>query len=467
MGRILIKGVHVATPESAPERLPRLSDILIADGRIAAIEPEIAAPDAERIDGGGAIATAGLIDSHRHVWQTAIRGVAADWSLVDYVREIRVGYATAYTPEHVYLANLVGALEALDTGVTALCDYSHVMNSPEHTEAAIQGLTDAGIRGVFCYGFYDVPTRTRRFHDHEGRLAHARETAQAFRGAAGPLLRFGLALTEFHLAKPEQTDSEIRVARDHDALITLHVGTFGSPHGIADLDRRGMLGADMLHVHANMCDDRELERVVETGGGLSITPETEMQMGMGFPATNRLLQAGGVPSFGVDIVSNNSGDMLTQMRLALQTARALDNQRMLDTGRPPEKIGLSVRDALRFGTEGGARAMGYGSEIGRLAVGAAADIALFGTAGLNMTPMGDPVAMLLLQARPGDASTVIVDGRIVKRDGRLAHADLPALRGRLNDAYREIVAQAETTRDRGAETANAYAKVISRAVSDG
>lgn len=466
MAKLLIKSVYPACPDGRPEPQPRSHDILIDGNRIAAIEPELDIADARIVDGKGAIATAGLIDTHRHVWQTAIRGVAADWSLVDYVREIRVGYATAYSPEHVYLANLVGALEAIDTGVTAICDFSHIMNSPAHTEAAIQGLTDAGIRGVFCYGFYDVPTRARIFADHDERIAHAREIARTFRDTAGPLLRFGLALTEFGLVGPEQTDGEIAVARKHDALITLHVGTFGSPHGIADLDRRGMLGPDMLHVHANMCDDEEIGRLVESGGGLSITPETEMQMGMGFPVTNRLLEAGGLPSFGVDIVSQNSGDMLTQMRIALQTARAIDNQAVLDQGRVPEKVSLDVRDALRFGTEGGAAAMGLGRDIGRLEVGAVADIALFDTQGLNMMPMSDPVAMLLLQARPGDAATVLIDGRVVKQDGVLAGADLVALRDRLNEGYAEIAEQVGRSRDTAAATADAYARVVSGAVGN-
>lgn len=464
MDKLLIKSAYVATPDAAPNLRPTTSDILIVGGRIAAIEPEIAVAGARVIDGKGAIATAGMIDTHRHVWQTAIRGVAADWSLTDYVREIRVGYATAYTPDHVYLANLVGALEALDTGVTTVCDYSHIMNSPEHTEAAIQGLTDAGIRGVFCYGFYDVPTRARAFTDHAGRLAHAEEVVRRFDAVAGPRLTFGLALTEFGLVEPDQTASEIKVARKHDALITLHVGTFGSPHGIADLDRHGLLGPDMLHVHANMCDEREIARVVESGGGLSITPETEMQMGMGFPVTNRLLKAGGAPSIGVDIVSQNSGDMLTQLRIALQTARAIDNQEVLDRGSVPDEVSLSVRDALRFGTEFGADALKLGRDVGRLSVGAIADIALFDTRGTNMTPMTDPVSMLMLQSRPGDVSTVLVEGKIVKENGRLVHADLDALKERLNDSFGEIAADVEQARDVAAKTAAAYANVVSSAV---
>lgn len=445
----LIKNVYVADPDSALNLRPETSDILIRDGRIVAIGQGIEAPDLEVIDGDKAIAGAGMIDSHRHIWQTAIRGVAADWTIVDYIREIRVGYATPYTPDHVYLANYAGALEALDTGVTCVCDFSHIMNSPAHTEAAIQGLTDAGIRGVFCYGFYDVPTRTRHFQSHSERVRHADEVAQVFKSTAGPVLDFGLALTEFAVADDEQTDAEIAIARRHDALITLHIGGKSHPRAFHELSERGRLGPDMLHVHANYATVEELELMVKSGGSLSVTPETEMQMGMGWPATNRLIEAGGMPSFGVDIVSDFGGDMLTQVRLALQTARATANEEIAKGGGWPDGVPFTVRDGLKFGTEGGARAVRMAGEIGTLRKGARADIVLWSTKGLNMAPFTDPVSMLVLHARPGDVSTVLVDGRVVKRDGRLLGVNYADLTQKLNDSFREISDSVEYQKDQG------------------
>ncbi|MCO5162241.1 MAG: amidohydrolase family protein [Mesorhizobium sp.] len=458
----LIRNVFVADPDSEHALFPRPSNIFVRNGRIAAIGPDVWASDVEIIDGRGAIACAGMVDSHRHIWQTAIRGVAADWSLADYVREIRVGYAAPYSPDHVYLSNYVGALEALDTGVTAVCDFSHIMNSPAHTEAAIQGLTDAGIRGVFCYGFYDVPTRSRAFANHSDRVRHADEVARIFRSTAGPLLDFGLALTEFALVDGEQTDDEIAIARRHDALITLHVGGYSYPRGIGYLKERGKLGPDMLHVHANWSTIEELELLVQAGGSLSVTPETEMQMGMGLPMTNKLLEVGGMPSFGVDIVSNNSGDMLTQLRLGLQMARAIDNQKTIETGKAPDKITMTVRDALRFGTEGGARAIRKQGEIGRLTKGLLADIVLFSAQGLHMAPMTDPVGMLLLQSRPGDVELVMVEGRIVKRDGRLVNVDYAGLTAKLSDAFREIAEHVEGARDKSTLSAKRWLNTLQR-----
>ena len=464
---ILIRDVFIADHESDPTLTPGRAEILVEDGRISAIGRGLSDDVTEIIEGYGAIAAPGFADSHRHIWQTGIRGVAADWSLADYVRQIRVGYATAFSPYDVYLSTLVGALEAIDTGVTSICDFSHIMNSPAHTEAAIQGLADSRIRGVYCYGFYDVPTRDRHFTAHDQRVAHADEVAKGFARKAGSLLDFGIATTETKLVTPDQTDAEIAVARKHDGLITLHVGTMGSPHGIAELDARGKLGSDMLFVHANMCSDEELRRMVETGASLSITPETEMQMGMGWPTTNRLLAVGGVPSFGVDIVSQNSGDMLTQLRIALQTARAIENQTYLDRGVVPDKIALTVRDALNFGTVGGIKAMKLGDDLGRLKVGARADIALFRGVGTNMIPFSDTVSMLMLQSKPGDADTVLIDGRIVKRHGMLEGQNLGNLREKLNDSFQRIAEEVEHSRDLEANTTGAYANVVAGATTSG
>jgi 5-methylthioadenosine/S-adenosylhomocysteine deaminase len=219
----------------------------------------------------------------------------------------------------------------------------------------------------------------------------------------------------------------------------------------------------MLHVHANWSTMEELELLVKAGGSLSVTPETEMQMGMGLPMTNQLIEVGGMPSFGVDIVSNNSGDMLTQLRLGLQMARALDNQKIIETGKAPDKVTLTVRDALRFGTEGGARAVRKAGEIGRLAKGALADIVLFSCKGLHMAPMNDPVGMLLLQSRPGDAELVMVNGKIVKRDGKLVGVDYAALTDRLNDSFREIAGHIEDSRDRSRESASRWIATVNRA----
>ena len=440
------------------------ADILVQNGAIAAIGPALPADDAEVIEAAGTIIMPGFVDTHRHLWQTSIRGVAVDWSLVDYIRNIRLGYATAYRPEDVYVSTLVGALEAMDAGITTLGDFCHIMRSPEHAEAAAQALRDSGIRARLHYGFYDIPEAKPVFKTHADRLAHARAFRRGFGGPAA-LVSMGVALTEFNLLPIADTAAEIALARELDLDITMHMGTLSTPDGVSRLQAAGLLGPRMLHVHCNASTDAELRLIAESGGALSITPETEMQMGMGFPTTNRALRAGLAPTFGIDIVSDCSGDMVSQMRLALQTARAIDNQVVLDTGVLPVSIKMTVADAFGYATAGGAAALGLDGTIGALRVGARADIVLIRTEGLHHMPRTpDPVATIVLQSRPGDVDTVLVDGIVRKRHGHMVDVDLVALghRAQASSDYVAVEATRTAADAATATTASVYAAGVSR-----
>ncbi|MDF2116792.1 amidohydrolase family protein [Roseiarcaceae bacterium H3SJ34-1] len=459
--RILIKGGRVIGAASPT------ADVLVEGTLIRAIAPEIAADDVEIIDAHGMIVMPGFVDTHRHLWQTAIRGVAADWSLVEYIRNIRLGYATSYRPEDVYVSNYIGALEAIDAGITAVCDFCHIIRSPDHTRAAVDGLRDAGIRAHFYQGFYDIPEQTPVFADHDSRLDHARATwRDRFSTATSDLISMGVALTEFGLVPMDSTRAEVAVAREFGLPITMHMGTLSTPDGVSKLRQAGLLGPDMLHVHCNASSDEELRQIADSGGQVSITPETELQMGMGIPITNRALAAGLKPTFGIDIVSDCSGDMFAQMRLALQTARAIDNERILQTGKMPVSIDLTVRDAFDFATIHGAAAMGQQDKIGSLAPGKRADIVLLAMDGVHhMPPSLDPLATIVLQARPSDVRTVMIDGVIRKRDGKLMGVDLPALGQRALASSAHLARAFETAAARTASspTATTYAGAVSNA----
>ena len=459
--KILIKGGTVIGRDEAR------ADILVEGSLIREIAAEISA-DARVIDASGMIVMPGFVDTHRHLWQTSIRGVAADWSLVGYIRNIRLGYATGYRPEDVYISTYVGALEALDSGVTTVCDYCHIIRSPEHADAAIRGLRDAGIRARFHLGFYDIPDENPYFKSHADRCRHLRAVREgSFAGGAKTdLVALGVAMTECNLIPIEDTAAEANLARELDLPITLHMGTLSTPDGASRLDAAGLLGPDMLHVHCNASSDDELRLIARSGGALSITPETELQMGMGIPVTNRALAVGLTPSFGIDIVSDYSGDMFAQMRIGLQAARAVDNEKVLRTGKMPVDIPLTVRDGFAFATINGAAAMGLEQSIGSLAPGKKADIALLAVDGVHhMPPSLDPYASIVLQARPDDVRTVIVDGVVRKLDGKLQGADLPALRERALASSRHLAKTlAESAaRTGGTNTATVYAGAVAQA----
>src|SRR5690349_21913017 len=120
------------------------ADILVDGERIADVAPRIDAADARVIDAGGMIVLPGFVDTHRHVWQTQLRTVATDWSLFDYFAQMRLLYSAFYEPDDVFLGNHVGALEALDAGITTLVDHCHILHTPEHSDEAVRGLVESG-----------------------------------------------------------------------------------------------------------------------------------------------------------------------------------------------------------------------------------------------------------------------------------------------------------------------------------
>lgn len=442
---ILIRDGRVLT--MAPGAAEAAVDVLVRGGRIAEVAPAIDCADAEVIDAAGRIVLPGFVDTHRHVWQTQLRTVAADWSLFDYFAQMRLVYSAFYGPEDVFLGNHVGALEALSAGITTLVDHCHILHTPEHTDEAVRGLDESGIRAVFCYGLFESPS----YRDDPVRTALApgwrREDARRLRrgrlASDDARVRFGFAPAEIDANPYEVNVEEIAFARELGAhRISCHVamGAYDSGQRFVErLGRDGLLADDLLFVHGSALTDAELARMAESGAAVSATPETEMQMGMGFPVAFRARDAGVRSSLGIDIVSNYSGDMFAQMRLCLQASRALANAGYERRDRAPRTIRPGIRDVLELATRDGARAIGLADRIGTLEAGKQADIAILRTDAIHMTPAIDAAAAIVLNANAGDVETVLVGGRIVKRDGRLVGVDWPSLSQRLEASSRRIV----------------------------
>jgi cytosine/adenosine deaminase-related metal-dependent hydrolase len=420
MGRTLLAGGEVLVGDPGAGEV-QTADLLIEDGRIAAIGSELA-DDAEIVDVAGGLVIPGFVDTHRHVWQTAMRGICADWTLLDYFLGIRVNSAGVFTPEDVYAGNFVGALEALDAGVTCVLDFSHCLNSPDHADEAVRGLRETGIRGTWAYGMYPVPVEDPAFPGIQERAADARRVRAEHFSAEDDRLRMGVALTELGLVPWDTTVAEVELARELDALVTAHMGAVWSDRRqpeVALLHAAGLLGSNQVHVHCNACSGHELDLLAEAGASVSVTPETELQMGMGFPVTQRLLDRGMTPSIGCDIVSNNRGDLFTQMRMGLACERARTNENELRTGVMPETLTLTAAEMLRFATLGGAKALGLESEIGSIEVGKAADLVVLRIDGLGFAPPNDPVAQIVMQAGINEVDSVFVGGDAVKLGGAL------------------------------------------------
>ena len=447
MGRTLIRGGCIVSLDDAVGDLPR-GDILIEDGKILEVGPSLEAGDALIIDASDRIVLPGFVDTHRHVWQAAMRSITADWSLMDYIRGIRMRAARTFRAEDMYAAQYAGALEALDAGVTTIVDYCHNILTPDHAWESIRGLRDAGLRAVWCLGFNFPHGMESHWANTEGKAKFAREVAAEHFTSKDALLTLGIAPEEFGLATPEQCELQYQMARELDARITQHVNClrFGKdPEEVANLlAPRELLGPDVLLVHMGYTTDEEWRMVADAGASVSFTPETELQMGMGITPTGVVRRFGITPSYGADIVSNNSGDMFFPLRLALQVERAVVNVPIVDGGAMPEGVTVTCREVLHWGTQGGARAAGLDHRIGSLTPGKQADLVLIRTDGIGFAGWNerDPVASVILQANAGNVDTVLVAGEIVKRDGELC-SDAQAACALLTDAARHVAAATE------------------------
>jgi cytosine/adenosine deaminase-related metal-dependent hydrolase len=436
MGRKVIRRTWAVTLDDKLGDV-RDADILIEDGRIAEIGPELDAGDAEELPGEGTIAIPGFVDTHRHTWQSLVRGVGCDWTLDDYFQGIRGMVGWHYRPEDVYAGNIAGALEALNAGVTALLDWSHIQNSPEHSDAAIAALRETRGRAVFAYG------NSNRGWQPVSDEPHSRDAVR-IRGehfaSDDDLVTMMLALRGPQWSTLNVTQHDFELARELDVRITVHVGDglWGlRTQPILRLHERGLLGPDVTYVHCNSLLDEEYRLMADSGATASISAELEMHMGHGFPPTGKLREVGIEPSLSVDVVDSVPGDMFSTMRTTLAMERALVHQRHLDLGEMTPRGGITARDVLRFATIEGARACGLDDRIGSLSPGKQADVVLVSTDAWNMIPFNDPLGAVVSQAGIANVDTVLVAGEVVKRDGRLLHASLPRVR-----------ALAEASRDR-------------------
>jgi 5-methylthioadenosine/S-adenosylhomocysteine deaminase len=395
---LLLRGGTVI--DTFPEVVVRpRTDVLIDDGRIVAVGPGLSA-DAEVIDASERIVLPGFVDTHRHLWQTGLRGIAVDANLGVYFERVLGRYGSRFRPQDVAAGNLVGALECLDAGITTVQDYSHIQRTPEHADAALDALERSGIRAVFGYG--PSPLSGGAVNAGELRRIMARRSE-----------RIGLAVASIgpSFAPAEVVRADWELADSLGLPVVVHLSSSSqTPDPVAQLRDTGLSRPNTLYVHGNNLPDSELKVIAETGAAVSVTPTVEARMEMGPPLAGRLRAAGVDFSLGIDVVTTAGGDMFRAMHEVL----ALGYQT------------FSAADVLQLATYGGARALGL-ADVGSLAIGNKADLVLLRRADLNLAGgMHDPVATVVTAAHPGNVDTVLVGGIPVKRNGELISTSLPA-----------------------------------------
>ncbi len=393
----------------------RVADVLLDGGRIAAVGPELpVSAGVEVLDATGMLVLPGFVDTHRHTWQAGLRAIRPDISLATYLEFVLGTVGPRYRPADVHTGTLAGALECLDAGITTVVDWNHVQHTPDHTAAGLDALRSAGIRAVFGYC------------TTEPELGAAR----AALAATGGLVTMAMAPFGPEIVSEEVALREWRIARELDLPVTVHMGGSGvenAERGLDFLRRNGLLGPRTSYAHGNSFTGEHLKVIADSGGTLAVSPVVEQALGFGGPATGRALAAGVPAGLGADTVINGPGDMFSLMRSAYAHAR-------LDSG-------FSTRDALRAATVDGAKAAALDG-VGTLAPGSHADLVLLRTDLPGVAPVHDPVATVVLSMDTRAVDTVLVGGRIVKRDGRLLAGNVTTLLTELAESAARVTATA-------------------------
>jgi 5-methylthioadenosine/S-adenosylhomocysteine deaminase len=423
---IVFRGGHVLTMDDAHSQLAG-ADVLVTGDRIAAVGPALDVPEGTvEIDASGGIVMPGMVDTHRHMWQTAMRGYGADWTLTQYFVWYYLEHGKVFRPEDVHAGNLLAAIEALDAGVTTTVDWSHGLQTVDHAEAAVDALRAVPGRFVLAYGNLQAGpwewSATPEFR------------AFAERHLTGDdMLGFQMAFdVTGDPAFPERAAFE--VARDLGVPVTTHAGVWGATNddGVRLMYENGFMTDATVYVHSTTLSPDSYHRIAATGGSVSVATESEQSAGQGYPATWQLRRYGIPVSLSMDTSVWWSGDLFSAMRATLSADRSREHLEAHASADTVTHHMLRAEQVVEWATRGGARALGMDGLIGSIEVGKKADLVLLKN---DESPVSFPVlntyGHVVFQAGRGDVHTVVVDGRVVKRDHRLVDVDMAAVRGTL------------------------------------
>ena len=406
MTRILLKGGCVLTLARSPNL--RRGDVLIEDDVVSEVGTGLRARDAEQVDATDTIVMPGFVDTHRHAWRSLSRNVGA-WPPGSGTG----GAGDSFRPEDVYAATLIGLLGAIEAGITTVVDWSPIRPDDALVDSALRAHADAGLRTVF------VHARRTGTEDQGSSAPAIRGLMARLSDAAGPLTTIAVGSDVPGANDHERLVAEWAAARELGLRIHAHVDPETSgPGAIAELARRGLLGADVTLVHCSSLDDEDVQAIAASGASVSLAPSGEMAGGLGTPPIQSLIDRDIRPGLGVDEERLTPGDLFAQMRatISMQHATVFDRKLAGKAGVP--KL-MSTRDVIRHATIDGARAAGLGTVTGSLDPGKQADIVLLRTDRPNIFPINDPIGAVVWGMDTSNVDWVFVGGKALMRGGAL------------------------------------------------
>jgi 5-methylthioadenosine/S-adenosylhomocysteine deaminase len=437
--KILIRDAYVMTMDT-PGDLPN-ADVHIDNGEIVAVGANLSAPGAEVIQGDGYIVLPGLVETHWHMWPTLMRSMGGNRPAAGYF-PMSEALSKVFLPSDMYYAALLSAAEALHSGITTVHDWCHNIPTPEYAQEDLRALREAGVRGRFSYGYTRTMPSTQpidvaaleRLHNEWAKYSNdgLLHLGLAWRGAQETVQVDGKFMT-----RPLPTEvyrTEYDAARKLGLPISAHLNAAASDQGhIAMLQKLGLLYSDLQAIHAVAITSEEIQALAAAGASVSFAPFTGLRLGLGIPRVLDFAKAGVKIGLSVDttpVVGN--ADMFAIMKVV----QNVENQRLQGDHN------LLPRRVLEMGTIEGARSLGIGDRVGSIVKGKRADLIMINARDINMAPFTEPAYMLVDAAQPANVDTVIVDGRVLKRSGKLTSIDVPQLVKEASAASKAALARA-------------------------
>lgn len=403
--RILIKGGIVLTLDPAIGDFAS-ADILIEDGKIREIRPSIEASgsDLAVIDAKNRIVVPGFVDTHSHSYQGLLRGFLPDGVHADYDREVQNKITLHYGPEEAYAGVLITALGLLESGTTTLVDISQVAHSPEHSDANIKALQDAGGRAVFAFS-RGIGPKAQYPYDLKRMLT-------AYFNSSDQLLTPALAVS--------RDPKTYVIARELGVRAVLHIRV--ESESLVALHRAGVIRDGDEFIHCTHLTQEAWNVISDSGGRTSHSVPLEMAMGHGTPAIQEALNNGVRPSLSGDHATTVGMDMFGMMRAAFGMQRVIVHQRSRNgEERVPPLV--TPRQVLEFATINGARVANLDHRIGTLTPGKDADLLMLRADRLDVWPVNNAYAAVVNQMSAVHVDTVFVAGKARKWRGHLTGVD--------------------------------------------